>query len=149
MVRRLKMGDLRLKRFAVLAFLWVTGAIVLVRSVGVAARYVRDQMLEHMLVTSLRALGDAKVVAFLDWSSLLGLWREGGVLEDEEDVDIGVILPTENGLDIHAAQQVVVSAVKSAFAGVSVVAHTSLPLAGNIFYVLSLCMFRSALHNPL
>lgn len=34
--------------------------------------------------------------AFLDWSSLLGVWRDsgsGGVLYDEEDADLGVIVP--------------------------------------------------------
>ena len=34
-----------------------------------------------------------KFDAFLDWSSLLGVWREGGVIYDEEDADLGVVVP--------------------------------------------------------
>jgi hypothetical protein len=50
---------------------------------------------------------------------LLGVWREDGVLEDEEDADIGVILPVGNGVDIVAAQNRVVAVVTAAFAGTS------------------------------
>eukprot|EP00935_MAST-01C_sp_MAST-1C-sp1_P000947 g947.t1 len=49
----------------------------------------QHEELLHMCST----LDEAGLVSFLDWSSLLGVWRESGILDDEEDADLGVIVP--------------------------------------------------------
>ena len=91
--------------------------LVLVRGIGVLAREIRDEMLRHMMVTSLQALEAAGVVAFLDWSSLLGVWREKSIIEDEEDADLGVILEEETGYSIKDAYDHVVDVIERAFEG--------------------------------
>jgi len=47
---------------------------------------------EHA-VSAEEASSTAGFDAFLDWSSLLGIWRENSILYDEEDADLGVIVP--------------------------------------------------------
>ena len=47
-----------------------------------------SQEIEMMTLTG-------KFTAFLDWSSLLGIWRQNSFLYDEEDADLGVIVPKD------------------------------------------------------
>ena len=95
------------KLFALLK--WLSVAIVLVRVSGLVARQVRDAHINQMLRTGVDALEESGFVVFLDWSSLLGHWREDGILEDEEDCDLGVIVP--EGM----VEQDLSSILKSAF----------------------------------
>jgi hypothetical protein len=69
--------------------------VVLIHSVGTLARAARDRQLNFLLRSGIDALQKHNVSTFLDWSSLLSQWREGGFLYDEEDADLGVIVPPE------------------------------------------------------
>lgn len=74
-------------------------AVAAIRFGGTVARVQRDRYLRHLVATGLTALNGAAdgeaagLVAFVDWSTLLGQWREGGIFYDEEDADLGVVLP--------------------------------------------------------
>lgn len=58
-------------------------AVIALRLGGIIARYYRDQHLLHMIDSALAVLDRKSIPTFLDWSTLLGVWREGGILEDE------------------------------------------------------------------
>ena len=57
--------------------------VVTLRFSGIIARYYRDQHLLKMINVSVAALEQDSIPTFLDYSTLLGFWREGGFLEDE------------------------------------------------------------------
>jgi len=105
-------GKVTMRRRLLWALKWVLLLIVALRCVGMAARMVRDNHLEYMLRQGVDTLQEAGFTVFLDWSSLLGQWREGGFLQDEEDCDLAVVVP-EGSDEAHVAR-VLASAFKPA-----------------------------------
>ena len=83
-----------LRRMFLSLLLRLLALVVLLRGAGLVARRVRDQHLTDMLQRAVAVTEAAGLEVFLDWSSLLGVWREaGGILWDEEDADLGLVLP--------------------------------------------------------
>eukprot|EP00658_Telonema_sp_P-2_P037476 TRINITY_DN26951_c0_g1_i1.p1 TRINITY_DN26951_c0_g1~~TRINITY_DN26951_c0_g1_i1.p1 ORF type:complete len:270 (-),score=46.71 TRINITY_DN26951_c0_g1_i1:288-1097(-) len=88
---------------------WALVLLVVLRAGGIIARQVRNSHLDYYLQTGVDALERDGFVVFLDWSSLLGMWREAGFLADEEDCDLGVIVPD------HLTEASVAATMQAAF----------------------------------
>lgn len=95
--------------------------LIAMRLVGLAARHVRDAQLKGMIDGTVSCLENAKMPVFLDWSTLLGIWRDGGILTDEEDADLGVAVPhDELGAPISAGtspEEAVAALIRGCFSG--------------------------------